>query len=364
MKVPLVNVGIGKEEEENVLSVLRSGMLAHGPWVKRFEAEFARYCTAGHAVAVSNGTAALDLALKAIGIGPGDEVIVPDFTFIATANSVLFQGAKPVFADIEPRYYTIFPEEIEKKITERTKAVIAVHLFGQPADIDKLTAICKKHNLALIEDCAQAHGAEYHGKRVGSFGIGAFSFYPTKNMTTGEGGMVTTNDPGIAKKIDLLRNHGQSEKYLHSGIGYNLRMTDIGGAIGVAQLEKLDSMNAKRMENAHYLTKGLSGIPGLKTPAVREGAKHVYHQYVVAVGPEFPLSREEFMKHLHEKEIGCAIHYPMAIQSQPYYASLGYSPDCPQTLSAAKQVLSLPVHPALSKEQLDYVIETIRKMGE
>ena len=277
MKVPLINVAIGQEEENNVLQVLRSGMLAHGPWVKRFEKEFANYCKVEHAVAVSNGTAALDLALKAIGIGPGDEVIVPDFTFIATANCVRFQGAKPVFADIEEDYYTVSPEEIEGKITERTKAVIPVHLLGQPANLDKIIAICKKHGLALIEDCAQAHGAEYHGKRVGSFGIGTFSFYPTKNMTTGEGGVITTHDPQIAKKVDLLRNHGQSEKYLHTHIGYNLRMTDISGAIGVAQLEKLDSMNKKRVENAQYLTKGLDGIGGLKTPEVREGTKHVYH---------------------------------------------------------------------------------------
>lgn len=364
MKVYLVKPNIGKEEEENVLSVLRSGMLAQGPWVKRFEGEFSKYLGVAHTIAVSNGTAALDLALRAIGIGPGDEVIVPDFTFIATANAILFQGAKPVFADIDMKTYNISVEDAEMKVTKKTKAIIAVHLFGHPADISGLQKLCAKHNLHLIEDCAQAHGAEWDGKKVGSFGIGAFSFYPTKNMTTSEGGAVATQDAELAKKVDLLRNHGQADKYLHTVLGYNLRMTDICGAIGVAQLAKLDWMNAARIRNAEILNKGLSGVRGLVTPYKAENAKHVYHQYVVRVTPEFKISRDELKDKLIEKGVGCAVHYPKPITSQPFYSSQGYKAGGANSNKVAEQVLSLPVHPGLKKEELDYVIQCVKELGE
>ena len=364
MKVPLIRPMMGKEEEENILSVLRSGMLAQGPWVKRFEEEFAKLIGVEHAVAVSSGTAALDLALKAMGVGAGDEVIVPDFTFIATANAVLFQRAKPVFADIEPSTFNISPKDVESKITPKTKAVIAVHLFGQPAELSELERICAEHGIKLLEDCAQAHGAEYNGRRVGSFGTGAFSFYPTKNMTSGEGGMVTTGDGALAKQIDLLRNHGQSDKYLHTSLGYNLRMNDIEASIGVAQLGRLEEMNRKRIENAEFLNGELKDVGGIAVPEKKENTKHVYHQYVIKVTPEFPLSRDELKKFLAEKEIGSAIHYPKPIHEQPFYSSQGYAVECPVAVEAAKQVLSLPVYPSLEKEQLVYVAESVKEAGE
>ena len=230
--------------------------------------------------------------------------------------------------------------------------------------MDKLNEVCKKHNLTLIEDCAQAHGAKYHGQRVGSFGIGTFSFYPTKNMTCGEGGAVTTNNFEIAESVKLLRNHGQSEKYLHTGIGYNLRMTDIAAAIGVGQLERIEQMNNTRRNNAKYLTENLSNIKGIVPPKVQEDIVHVYHQYVIAVSPEFKLTRDELMKFLREKEIGCTVHYPLPITSQPYYTSLGYTSDCKNSSVASKEVLSLPVVSGLTKEQLDFVIASIKEAGE
>jgi len=363
MNIPLVRPIMGREEEENVLSVLKSGMLAQGSWVKKFENSFAKFIGARHALAVSSGTAALDLALKAMGVGQGDEVIVPDFTFIATANAVAFQGAKPVFADIDRQTFCLSVPDAEKKITENTKAIIAVHLFGHPADISGLQSLCKKHDLVLIEDCAQAHGAEYSGRKVGSFGTGAFSFYPTKNMTSGEGGMVTTSEESIAKKIELLRNHGQSDKYLHTSLGYNMRMTDIGASIGVAQLEKLNDMNDRRIRNADFLSKKLSAVHGIITPSVKAGVRHVYHQYVIRVAREFPLSRDELKLFLAKKGIGTAVHYPAPVHKQPCYSAGGQDATCPVSEEAAEQVLSLPVHPGLDEEDLMRIADAVLEAG-
>jgi len=267
--IPIAKPLIGDEEINAVIKVLKSGMLAHGKEVEAFEKEFAQYLGAKHAVAVVNGTAALDVALKVLKIGLGDEVITTPFTFIASANAILFQGARPVFADIDPKTYSLDPNEVLEKITDETKAIVVVHLYGQPADMKAFKEIAEDHKLYLIEDCAQAHGAEFEGQKVGTFGdIAAFSFYPTKNMTTGEGGMVVTNDCELAKKVDLIRNHGQAEKYLHVELGYNLRMTNIAAAIGRAQLKKLDEWNRKRIENARLLTEGISKIDGLTPPHV------------------------------------------------------------------------------------------------
>ncbi|RLF84343.1 aminotransferase DegT, partial [Thermococci archaeon] len=305
--IPIAKPLIGDEEINGVIGVLKSGMLASGKEVKEFEKEFAQYLGAKHAVAVVNGTAALDVALKALKIGSDDEVITTPFTFIASANSILFQGAKPVFADIDPKTYNLDPNEVLEKITDKTKAIVVVHLYGQPADMKAFKEIAEDHKLYLIEDCAQAHGAEFEGQKVGTFGdIAAFSFYPTKNMTTGEGGMVVTNDGELAKKVDLIRNHGQAEKYLHVELGYNLRMTNIAAAIGRAQLKKLDGWNKKRIENAKLLSEGIKKIDGLTPPYVDPRAKHVFHQYVIRVEEEFPLNRDELMAKLREKGIGTA----------------------------------------------------------
>ena len=363
--IPIAKPLIGEEEINAVVEVLKSGMLASGKEVEAFEKEFAQYLGAKHAVAVANGTAALDVALKTLKIGPGDEVITTPFTFIASANSILFQGARPVFADIDPKTYNLDPNDVLEKITDKTKAIVVVHLYGQPANMKVFKEIAEDYKLYLIEDCAQAHGAEFEGQKVGTFGdIAAFSFYPTKNMTTGEGGMVVTNNDELAKKADLIRNHGQAEKYLHVELGYNLRMTNIAAAIGRAQLKKLEGWNEKRIENAKLLSEGIKKIDGLTPPYVDPRVKHVFHQYVIRVEEEFPLSRDELMIKLREKGIGSAVHYPMPVHHQPLYQKLGYPKDiCPNAIEASKKVLSLPVHPAVGKENIAYIIKTLEELS-
>jgi len=363
--IPIAKPLIGEEEINAVVEVLKSGMLAHGKEVEAFEREFADYLEAKYGIAVVNGTAALDIALKAIKIGPGDEVITTPFTFIASANSILFQGAKPVFADIDPKTYNLDPNEVLEKITDKTKAIVVVHLYGQPADMKAFKEIAEDYKLYLIEDCAQAHGAEFEGQKVGTFGdIAAFSFYPTKNMTTGEGGMIITNDEELAKRAELIRNHGQADKYLHVELGYNLRMTNIAAAIGRAQLKKLDGWNKQRIENAKLLSDGISKIDGLTPPYVDPRAKHVFHQYVIRVEEEFPLNRDEVIAKLREKGIGSAVHYPSPVHQQPFYQKLGYPKEiCPNAIEASKKVLSLPVHPAVSEEDIDYIIKTLEELS-
>lgn len=362
--IPLIKPLVGRPEIDNVLDVLNSGSLASGEWVKKFEDGFRAYIGTEHAIATSNGTVALDIALKALDVKGGDEIIVPDFTFIATANSVLFQGAKPVFADIDARTFNIDPDDILAKISPKTKAILGVHLFGHPFDVSALKEICEDHHLHLIEDCAQAHGAEYRGKRVGSFGdLGCFSFYATKNMTTGEGGMVTTSDEELKRRLSLIINHGQSQKYLHTTLGYNYRMTNIQAAIGVAQLEKLDRFNAQRIKNAEYLNKHLN-FPGLITPFKNDAVKHVYHQYAVKVEDDFPLTRDEFLDYLSQNGIGSAVHYPYPIHLQPLYQSLGYDSDqCRVAMECSKAILSLPVYPGLTDDDMNYISNNINKLG-
>lgn len=365
-QIPIAKPLIGDEEIKGVIEVLKSGILAHGKEVGAFEKEFAEYLGAKYGIAVVNGTAALDVALKALKIGSSDEVITTPFTFIASANAVLFQGAKPVFADIDPKTFNLDPNEVLEKITNKTKAIIVVHLYGQPADMEAFKEIAEDHRLYLIEDCAQAHGAEFKGQKVGTFGdIAAFSFYPTKNMTTGEGGMVVTNDDELAKRADLIRNHGQAEKYLHVELGHNLRMTNIAAAIGRVQLKKLDEWNEKRRKNAKLLSEGISKIDSLTPPYVDSRVKHVFHQYVIRVEDEFPLSRDELMAKLREKGIGTAIHYPIPVHHQPLYQRLGYPKDiCPNAIEASKRVLSLPVHPAVNNEDIEYIIKTLKEIAE
>lgn len=355
---------IGEEEIKAVTEVLKSGMLAQGKVVKEFENVFSEYIDVREAIAVSNGTAALDIVLKALGVTQGDEIITTPFTFIATANSILFQGAKPVFADIDEQTFTLDPDDVLEKITNKTRGIVGVHLFGHPFDLKPLQEICEDYDLFLVEDCAQAHGAEYEGKKVGSFRIGCFSFYPTKNMTTGEGGMITTNSKKLAELCRLLRNHGESTKYLHTILGHNYRMTNIEAAIGIAQLKKLDKFNEARINNAEYLNTHLRA-KGLTTPYKRRYAKHVYHQYVLKIENDFLLSREEFIKYLHDKDIECAVHYPLPIYKQPLYRELGYGEknvDCPFSSEISKKVVSLPVHPALTRDNLKYIVNVINNI--
>ena len=258
--IPVVRPITGDEEKQAVLAVLDSGMLAQGPRVEAFEDAFAEYCGVRFAVATSSGTTALHLALLAHGIGPGDEVITTPFSFVATANVIRFVGADPVFADIEPNTFNLDPEQVEHKITSRTKAIMPVHLYGHPADMARFSDICRRYNLELIEDACQAHGAEFEERKTGSFGTGCFSFYPTKNMTSAEGGMVTTDDLELADRMRVLRNHGMRERYSHEVLGYNFRMTDLHAAVGLAQLGKLERFNAARISNAGFLTKRLGDL--------------------------------------------------------------------------------------------------------
>ncbi len=362
--IQMAGVQIDEESTKAILDVVRSGQIAQGPKVEEFEKVFAAYIGAKYAVTVNSGTAALHLALMTAGIGPGDEVITTSFSFIATANCCLFVGAKPVFADIDDKTFNISPALIEKQITAKTKAVIIVDLYGQACDMDEIIAICQKHKLVLIEDACQAHGAEYKGRKVGSYGIGCFSFYPTKNMTTGEGGMITTNDAEIMRKAKLARQHGQSQRYVHDVLGYNFRMTDIAAALGICQLKKLDSANARRIKNAAFLTGVIKQIKGLVPPFIGPDRNHVFHQYTIKVLPEYKYSREEFQKKLVEKGVNTIIYYPTPIHQQHFYKDLGYSVVLPVTEAMSKQVISLPVHPGVTDADLKTIGEALKEISK
>jgi dTDP-4-amino-4,6-dideoxygalactose transaminase len=359
--IPVASPMMGEEEKQAVMDVLDSGQLAQGAVVDSFEREFAAWCGVRHAVAVNSGTAALHLLMLAHGIKEGDEVITSPFTFIASANAALFCGARPVFADIEPETYCLDPEKVEAAITPRTRAIMPVDLYGHPAQIPELREIADRRGLLLLEDACQAHGAAIGGRRAGALGASAtFSFYPTKNMTTAEGGMVTTDDDDVARKVGVLRQHGAAERYHHDVLGYNFRMTDIAAAIGRAQLAKLDRFNERRRRNASLLDEGLAGVPGVSTPKERSGYRHVYHQYTIRIERD----RDGFQQGLRELGVGSAVHYAVPVHRQPLYVSLGYGEvSMPESERAAAQVLSLPVHPALSDDDLDRIVESLRKVA-
>lgn len=347
---------IGEEEKKAVLEVLDSGIIAQGPRVKKFENGFAEMCGVKHAIATTSGTTALHMALLAHNIGPGDEVITSPFTFIASANSVLFVGAKPVFVDIDPKTFNMDVSQIEAAITPKTKAILPVYLYGLCCDMDVIMSIAKKHNLIVIEDACQAHGSEIKGKRAGSFGTGTFSLYPTKNITSAEGGMITTNDDVIMEKCRVIRNHGMRRRYYHDVLGYNFRMTDVHAAIGNAQLAKLDMFNNKRKENANYYDLNLKGVT---IPFVPDGYTHVFHQYTIRV-PEG--KRGDLRAFLKENDIGSEIYYPVPIHKQGFYMEMfGDDKTYPEADFAATEVLSIPVHPSLSKDDLEKVASSINK---
>jgi len=353
--IPIAKPLMGEEEKRAVIAVLESGQLAQGAKVQEFEGRFAAFCGVKHAIATSSGTTALHTALLAHGIGPGDEVITTPFTFIASANSILFTGAKPVFVDIEEGSYNINPALIEERITSRTKALLSVHLYGNPCDMEAIMGIADKHSLIVIEDACQAHGASVHGKKVGSFGTGCFSFYPTKNITTAEGGMITTNDDGVAEWARMIRQHGMRKRYYHEVLGYNFRLTDIQAAIGLAQLEKLAEWTAKRIANAKYLTEHL---PNVVTPTVRDGYVHVFHQYTIRVSGD----RDVVVEKLSAAGIGTAIYYPLPVHQQPVYRQLGYQDSLPVAEQVSRQVISLPVHPALTLAELDRIVSEVNRL--
>ena len=345
---------IGREEKEAVLEVLDSGILAQGPRVKAFEEAFAAMCGTKYAIATSSGTTALHTALLAMGLGPDDEVITPSFTFIASSNSVLFTGGKPVFVDIDPLTFNLDPKLIEAAITPRTRAILPVHLFGLACDMDPILEIADRHHLSILEDACQSHGAVYKGRKVGSFATGAFSLYPTKNMTSGEGGMITTNDPELSEKCRAIRQHGMRRRYYHDEMGFNFRMTDLQAAIGLEQLKKLEQFNHRRRENAHYLSSHLEGVI---TPFIPDGFEHVFHQYTVRVQGG---KREAIIKHLAERGVGSMVYYPVPIHQQTVYIKdLGNDLSLPETERAAAEVLSLPVHPGLSQADLETIVSAV-----
>jgi len=343
---------LGVEEREAVARVLEKGHLAQGEEVKRFEQEWSDYIVTKFAIATNSGTSALHIALICLGIEKGVKVITTTFSFIATASSILMQRATPVFCDIDPTTYNLDPRQIEDKIDGNTKAIIVVHLYGQPCEMDSISEIAQEHNLYVIEDACQAHGAEYRGEKAGSMGdIGIFSFYPTKNITTGEGGMLTTNDTKIAKKARMLRNHGQAQRYRHEMLGYNYRMTDIAAAIGSVQLTKLEELNEKRINNASYYNQNLS--IEIQRPGVIDGVKHVFHQYTIRVK-----DRKPFINYLEENSVGYGIYYPIPIHKQPLFREHN-GLNFPIAQEASEQVVSLPVHPSLSREELEYIVEVV-----
>jgi dTDP-4-amino-4,6-dideoxygalactose transaminase len=355
--IPAAKPLIGEDERAAVDAVLRSGMIAQGPEVAALEREFSDQVLDGrHVVAVNSGTAGLHLGLLAAGVGPGQEVIVPSFTFAATANSVALTGATPVFADIEPDYFCLDPAAVEAAITDKTVGIMPVHLYGHPADMTALRAIADSHGLKIFEDAAQAHAASWQGRPVGTFGeFAMFSLYPTKNMSSGEGGLISTADDEVARRARLLRNQGMERRYENELVGFNCRMTDIHAAIGRVQLGKLAGWNKQRQDNAAFLDANLSGVV---VPPVAEGAVHVYHQYTIRVLED----RDGFAQALAEEhQVGTGVYYPIPNHRLP---SFGLTLDLPQTEIAARQALSLPVHPALSQHDLERIVEAVNTVAK
>ena len=362
--IPAARPLIGAEERAAVDAVLAGGMVVQGPQVAAFEEEFsARVVGGAHCVAVNSGTSAQHLAALASGAGADREaeVIVPSFTFAATANSVAITGARPVFADIDPVTFTLDPASVEAAVTERTIAIEVVHLYGLPADMPEILDIARRHGLAVWEDCAQAHAAAIDDEPVGTFGAwGSFSFYPTKNMTSLEGGMITTADAELARRFRLIRNQGMEQQYANELVGLNNRMTDVAAAVGRVQLTKLAGWTAARRANAAVLDAGLAGAPGVVTPHVPHGYTHVYHQYTIRLEGASAAERDEVAKVLREQwRVGTGVYYPIPNHRLPSLAPYAPGVDLPGTERAARECLSLPVHPSLSEADLERIVRAV-----
>jgi len=370
MEIPINKPLLGEEEIAEVVKLLRRGALTSSPpeggsYVRSFEEEFASFVGVKSAVAVNSGTAALYLSLLAIGVGPGDEVLVPSLTFAATANAVLLVGAKPVFVDVDPKTYTMDPSDLERKVGERARAVIPVHLYGLMADMDSITSIAEERGIAVIEDAAQAHGSEMRGRRAGSLGLtGCFSFYPSKVMTTGEGGMITTNDVELAEALRSLRTHGQEwagGELVVTRLGGNFRMPEIEAAIGRVQLRKLPKFLELRRRNAKLMTDLLQGLKGLDLPFEPEGYRHNWYLYTVKF--EDPSLRDRVKDHLNRKGIGATIYYKTPVHLMPLYRKLLNTREglLPVTEELSRRLLSLPVHHGMSEEDVRRVAEEVKE---
>jgi len=366
-KISPVAVKLGEREIEAAVNVMRSGMLAQGAVTQQFEEAFAHKTGAKHAIATSNGTTALQLPYHAL-LTPGSSAVVPSWTFMATASMVRARPAIPVFADVDRELFNLDAHTAEAAMRQDTKAIVPVHLYGNTVDIASFEALGRKRNVPIIYDAAQSHMATYQGKGIGAFGTCVtYSFYPTKNMTTGEGGMITTNDDSLADELRILRNHGMRERYLHESIGFNYRMTDIAAAIGLAQLENIDRVTASRQANAARLTAMLSNLDGVITPVVTPGSSHVYHQYTIRLELEkFAGSRDDFLKALAAEGVGAQVHYPRPVHRQPVFendSAVDTSP-LPVSDQLAREVICLPVHQHLTDHQVELVAEAVIKVAD
>ncbi len=360
--IPIAKPQIGKEEINAVVKVLESGMLTQGRVTSEFEERFASFCQSKHAIMTSSGTTALHTCLNSMGINKGDEVITSAFTFVAGASTILMQGAAPVFADIRPDTFNIDPVSVEKAVTDKTRAIVPVDLYGQIYDYRQIKKLAQENNLKIVEDACQSVGAESDGKKAGTFGnVSAFSLYATKNLVSGEGGMITTDDDDAADKARRFINHGQAGRYDYVDLGYNYRATDIQAAIGLVQLKKIDMLNSRRIENAKLLSEGLDEIKGIIVPHVRRGNRHVFHQYTIKVDG-YKLSRDQLLERLRDNGIGANIYYPQPLHLAHFYRRFGYKKgDFPVAEEMSKKVLSIPVHPGVDRPSIEKIIGIIKK---
>ncbi len=362
--IPIAQVRLDPRSLRAVERVLKSGRLRAGPIVEDFEKRFARAVGARYALAVNSGTAALHLAYLAM-LEPGDEVIIPDFTFVATASMALAVGARPVLADVDSQTLTLDPADVERRITPRTRALAPVHLYGHPAAVRALLRLARRHHLKIIWDAAQAHGARFGRRDIGSLPDAAcYSFYPSKNLTTGEGGMITTSNASLAAVFRLLRSHGEESRYHHVRLGFNFRLTDVAAALGREQLRVLSRNLRRRQRNVAFLTRALAGIPGIATPHVTPGVTHAFNLYTIRIDPErLRMSRDDFQQALARRGVGSAVHYPLPLHRQPLFAGYGDDADFPVSTRLARTVLSIPVHPGLSPRDLHRIGQAIRAVA-
>ena len=364
MLIPINLPKIGEEEIQAVVQVMRSGMLTSGlgagPKVTEFERNFAKFAGVKNAIAVNTGTAALHAALMAIGIKADNEVILPSFTFVATAEAVVLAGGKPVFADIDPETYCLSPKAVKKAVTKKTKAIVPVDLYGLPADVKTIREIVSKKDIAIVEDCAQSHGATYQGKPAGATAdLACWSLYAAKNIGTGEGGVVTTDNDEFAEKVRMVRTHGEKIKYASLMLGTNYRMTEIQAAIGVVQLKRLPEFFAKRSQNALRLTNKLEGTKKIILPPKIENGTPSWYLYTIRIRDITENKRNSIINIMHDKGIGAEAYYPTPVHQMPYYKQTFGNFNLPETEKAAKQVLSLPIHPGVTEEQIDFIAQTL-----